>query len=351
MSQGVVDLFNQLAKNDFGFFQRIGSVADLMTRDVVTLTLDDTFDDAVALFEKSPFHHAPVIDAEKGDVVGIVSDRDILRYRPPQLGSAADPSKNHPALSVPVSQFMTRGLISAGVDATPEAALSLMLDHHVDSVLIHDDARQLEGIITVRDFMKMVLLFHQVCTSTPDLVRLRLVDLDMSRGLPLDFVFSRGARSVRDVMTREFETLRPTDSIGHAMERMQTLEVRHLPVVEADGRVVGLLTDRDVLRHLPLPVPRLDKVTKLRFRERLFATQATEVLQQKVASIMGEAPPSVRPDALFVDTITAMLSRDLSAMPVLDNHDDRICGIFTTTDIARVLRVAFRIGGLVKAEG
>ena len=70
-----------------------------------------------------------------------------------------------------------------------------------------------------------MLLFHRVCTATPDLVRLRLVDLDMSRGLPLDFVFSRGARSVRDVMTREVTWIDTNDRVARAIDLMQSLEI------------------------------------------------------------------------------------------------------------------------------
>lgn len=351
MSVGVVDLFNQLAQNDFGFFQRIGSVADLMTRKVTTLTLDDTFEDAALLFRRNSFHHAPVIDPDEGDVVGIVSDRDVLRHCPPLLGSAAEPDKNHPTLQTSVMQFMTRAVVAVSADAAPEVALTLMLEHHIDSVLVQDEQRKIQGILTARDFMKMVLLFHRVCTSTPDLVRLRLVDLDMSRGLPLDLIFSRGARSVRDVMTREVECIGPKDRVARAVEIMQSLEVRHLPVVDDARHVVGMVSDRDILKSLQFPVARQSKTTASRFREELFATQDESTLYERVSSIMTKNPETVRPDTLFVDAIKVMLDRGFSGFPVLDKDDGSICGIFTMTDVLRVLRVAFQIGLLVDSGG
>ena len=152
MSTGVVDLFHQLAKNDFGFFQKIASVADVMTREVKTLTLDATYRDCVELLEAHAFHHIPIVDPDRGDAVGIVSDRDVLRHRPPLLGSAADPVKDNPAFEVSVTQFMTRAPISVAPDATPESALTLMLDHHIDSVLVVDGDQRPTGIVTARDF-------------------------------------------------------------------------------------------------------------------------------------------------------------------------------------------------------
>ena len=40
-----------------------------------------------------------------------------------------------------------------------------MLERHIDCLLVHDQLNQLAGVVTPRDFMKMVLLFHRVCTE------------------------------------------------------------------------------------------------------------------------------------------------------------------------------------------
>jgi CBS domain-containing protein len=51
---------------------------------------------------------------------------------------------------------------------------------------------------------------------------------------------------VSDVMTRGAECARPTDSIAQAAERMRDLDVGSLPVCGDDGRLVGMITDRDI---------------------------------------------------------------------------------------------------------
>ena len=347
MSQGAVDLFQQLAQNDFGFFQKLQSVESLMTRELQTLTLDHTLGDAEDLFRRGPFRHVPIV--EDGKVYGIVSERDVLRHRPPLLGTAAEGDGDHRALQTPLAEVMSRGLATVPSSASPDAALSLMLERHIDSVLVHDDRKQLCGIVTPSDFMKMILLFHRVCTESPELVRLRLVDLDMSRGLPLDLLFSRGARSVRDVMNKDYVSVSEGEAVAVAMETMQSLAVRHLPVVNARGKLVGLLSDREVLQALPLPVPRQDpKWTERRFRERLFATQDRQAPSGTAQLWATKDPTTIRPDALFVDAISLMMKQRLSALPVIESDSDRLCGMLTKTDVLRVFRVTMQIGSLLE---
>ena len=340
MTQGVVNLFNQLAQNDFGFFQKIRSLEDIMTHGVKSLGLDDTYEVVVDFFRKNGFHHAPVI--EEGDVVGIISDRDVLRHRPPKLGSAAEEDNDHLALRTPASQFMTRATIALPANSSPIRALSLMLDNHVDSVLVHDGNKQVVGIMTPRDFMKMVLLFHRVCTGRPSLVRFRLVDLDLTRGIPLDMIFSRGARSVRDVMTKDVKCLAETDTVATAIELMQTLEVRHLPVIDESQGLIGMVSDREVLRCLPLPAPRLEFNVSQHFRAPLFAVDDDRVLGQPVTSVMNRNPTTTNSDCLFVDAIGFLLEQTISGLPVVD-AESKVVGMFTTTDVLRVLRIVLQM--------
>jgi len=51
---------------------------------------------------------------------------------------------------------------------------------------------------------------------------------------------------VKEVMTTSVETTQPDRSLQEAAERMKTLNVGPLPVCNADGRLVGMVTDRDI---------------------------------------------------------------------------------------------------------
>lgn len=348
MTSGVIDLFNRLAQNDFGFFQRVNSLSDMMTSDFKSLALDDTLGDAIECFATNQIHHAPVID--EGDVVGIISDRDLLRHHPPMLGTAAEGDKDHLALRTPVSQMLTRATIALPCDSTPLEALDRMLNHHIDSVLVQDANQKLQGIVTARDFMQMVNLFHHVCTRGPDLVRLRLVDLDVSKGLPLDVIFSRGARSIRDVMTKEIESVGEGDTIAKTIEIMQTRHVRHVPVVDDSNCLIGMLTDREILRFLPIPVPRQDPRSKPSFRRALFTVSDSKVFGERVSSIMDRNHATVHPEGLLLNGVKLLIGQTISGLPVVENDENILCGILTTTDILRVFRVILQISALVSAH-
>ncbi len=344
---GVVELFNQIAENDFGFFQKVHAVGDMMTKEPATLSLDDTYSDAVEMFRRGGFHHAPVLNPEDQSVVGIVSDRDLLRQHPPGLGTGAERDDDHKVLQQSVSRFMTRHPVWCTKECSPIRALSLMLEHHVDSVLVSPDGQTLDGIVSPRNFLQLLLLFHRVCTRDADLRRLRLVDLDLRKGIPLDEIFSRGAQTVRDVMTKSVECVGSDERLSAAMARMQDLEIRHLPVLNGDGRLVGMLSDREILQALPSLRQRSEEPDR-RFRQTLFATDDKPVLARRVDGVMREDMHAVSPDTLLTDVMVVFRDRSVSGLPVVESESGRLCGIITTSDILRVVRVVMQIGRLAE---
>ena len=84
---------------------------------------------------------------------------------------------------------------------------------------------------------------------------------------------------------------------------MHTYGIRHLPVV-MKGRVVGMLSDRDVRSALP---------------------------GRQVGDVMSAPPQTASPDDTIEAAARLMLSRHISALPVVD-FDGRLVGMITTTD-------------------
>ena len=343
----VVDLFNQIAENDFGFFQQVHTVADVMTRSPRCLTLDDTFEAATDLLRKGRFHHAPVLNPDDQSVVGIVSDRDLLRQHPRSLGTAGERDDDHKTLRDGVANFMTRRPIWCTSECSPVKAMTLMLDHHIDSVLVSTDGKTLDGIVTPRNLIKTLLLYHHVCTRDFDLRRLRLVDLDLKNGIPLDEVFSRGAQTVRDVMTKDAATIQGDDLLSTAIARMKDRKIRHLPVLNKEQKVVGMLSDREILKCLPSPGQRSAEPEK-HFREVLFATDDKAALHTHVHSVMCEQAQTVNPDMLLTDALAILNGTSVSGLSVVDANTRQLCGVLTTSDILRVFRVVMQIGTLAE---
>jgi acetoin utilization protein AcuB len=120
------------------------------------------------------------------------------------------------------------------------------------------------------------------------------------------------ALSVRDVMSTDLVTVSPPEAARRAYELMRDRRIRHLPVV-ADGRLVGVLSDRD-LRPVLL-APGLAAAT--------------------VGELMSEDLTTIAPDALVEDAASLLVVKKIGCLPVVDG--ERLVGIVTETDLLAVL--------------
>ena len=126
-----------------------------------------------------------------------------------------------------------------------------------------------------------------------------------------------------EIMTCDPVCVRPADSLRVAVERMRERNCRRLPVVD-DGKLVGIVTDRDVRLALNSPFV---------LRER---RQDQELLDRVVlAECMTPDPVTLPPDASVVDAAHLMRDRKFGGVPILDG--DRLVGIVTVTDLLTCL--------------
>ncbi len=122
----------------------------------------------------------------------------------------------------------------------------------------------------------------------------------------------------RSAMTRDVIFLGPTDTLCEAWLTMSTWHIRHLPVV-ASGRLVGILSDRDVLRHAVLRGGELD-VPKLRVSEVMVREPMTCVASSTISHVAG-----------------LMVDNHLDAIPVVEG-EGRLVGLVTSSDLIQLLR-------------
>ena len=143
---------------------------------------------------------------------------------------------------LPVKEWMTTPVATIRADAPVREAVELMKTRKIRHLPVLDDGGRLVGIVTDRDLRQMV--FDPV-------IQERLGDV----------VETLGALTARDVMTWAVLTVRPESGIRQAACLMHEQKVGALPVVD-DGRVVGILTERDVLRAFEALIR--DRVTRVR---------------------------------------------------------------------------------------
>lgn len=127
---------------------------------------------------------------------------------------------------------------------------------------------------------------------------------------------------VGDRMTQPVVTIARTATVETAWKTMKARKIRHLPVVDADGRLVGIVTDRDLRQVVFDPA----------LHERL-ADLADTLGRLTVDRVMTSAAISVRPGTEIREAARLMHERKIGALPVVEG--DRVVGILTETDVLR----------------
>lgn len=129
---------------------------------------------------------------------------------------------------------------------------------------------------------------------------------------------------VKDLMSAVVETLDIGDSIAAAMRLMRASRVRHLPVIDAGERLLGLVTDRHLLDHW---IDRDGRAT---------AVAASPGVEPAVETVMESDVVIIWPDAPALDAAELMRSRRIGCLPVVE--DDKLVGIITKTDFFEYAR-------------
>jgi CBS domain-containing protein len=134
------------------------------------------------------------------------------------------------------------------------------------------------------------------------------------------------AKTARDVMTRGPECVEEGESVLDAAKRLAELDVGAMPICDQEGRVKGMLTDRDIV------------VKVLAQGKEPQSTTAGELEQ-------GE-PVTVRADDSIDDALRAMKEHKVRRLPVMDGDD--LVGIISQADVATNIEED-KVGDLVEA--
>jgi acetoin utilization protein AcuB len=126
--------------------------------------------------------------------------------------------------------------------------------------------------------------------------------------------------NVSDIMTAKPVSIHQDHTLRQALELMETQHCRHLPVLNSDGQLVGIISDRDCRTALNSP-----HILRERWQDEELAAHL------KVRSIMTPAPIVIEPDAEADEAARLMLNNHISSLPVI--LGETVVGIVTTSDI------------------
>ncbi len=130
-------------------------------------------------------------------------------------------------------------------------------------------------------------------------------------------------RKVSDIMTRDVYSIDEDDTLTNLLETMNSMRFRHTPVTDDGNHLVGLLSERDLLRVSAsslLPSGQQDSFLKNQFHVR-------DIMQRDVQS--------VRPEARIADAGRLMLRERIGSLPVVDDSNELV-GIVTESDLVEL---------------
>ena len=134
---------------------------------------------------------------------------------------------------------------------------------------------------------------------------------------------------VKEWMTQPVTTIGAHASVRQAAELMKTQQIRHLPVVENDGRLIGIVTDRDLRQVVfdPAIQERLDDVV-----DALGAMTVREIMTWAVIT--------VRPESGIRQAARLMREQKVGALPVVEAG--RVVGMLTEHDLLGAVEALIR---------
>ena len=220
-----------------------------------------------------------------------------------------------------------------------------MVENRVDSVPVLSD-NDLVGIVTATDVLKLFVRLHaigQLSGEKPKTgPRRRFVDLLAGNSDEAVFALSAVLGTVKDIMTEQVVSIQEQDNLDKVMKAMQRGKFRHVPVVDKNEKLVGIISDRDVLRLLPFRKGQRKQQSEV-FRAELFDIEPNEpVIHQQVYRIMNRNVIHVQSSCGFHDVVKMLDEMKISCLPVTD-EDKKLLGIATITDVMRGLLAAYAL--------
>jgi CBS domain-containing protein len=265
-------------------------VKDVMvSRNLLTASEADRLATAAQKMVWGRLRHLPVLRDD--DVVGVLSERDILARRDHKEAPAWENEL--------VGEVMSRPPLVAVADQEVAQAAARMAAHRIGCLPVVSKGR-LVGMLTATDLMGAAV--SELFRSSPAL-----------------------RHPVSQAMRDEVFSVRQDQSVMEAVELMAACRIRHVPVVDDDGHVVGILSDRDVRIALGDPVEAVQS----------WPTAAGRI---SISAAMTADPIVVGSDAPLAVAVAHLLNRGIGALPVIDG-ESRLCGILSYVDVIRALTV------------
>ncbi|HNX48408.1 MAG TPA: CBS domain-containing protein [Methanomassiliicoccales archaeon] len=257
-------------------------VGDLMRKKFETVDPETALSDVVSKMKSSDLHEIPVVDGKK--LVGVISYGAVIRKKNLVIGTKA----------------------KTMVETTPEINIDTPLTEVAEHFL-STGYRQLP--VTKGKALLGIVTRANVISVLPKLKEIK-------------------ALKIADVMSDSARSIHEKDLIKNAMSLMRDLEVRTVPVVDDQDRLVGIIGIRDIVQYSwtgpgTQAMGRQDKGGN------------NNPVEMEVRSLMHDSPITMTAEDDLTKAINTMVEKNISTIPVVSG--DRMVGIVTKYDILELV--------------
>ncbi|MBM9537916.1 DUF190 domain-containing protein [Desulfobulbus alkaliphilus] len=310
------------------FFPRQLQVRDVMTARPERVTADSRLSEAARLLLSSIFTGLPVVD-EQGRPIGVITQGDLIRKGglPLRLGLLSASGRDdleaimHDLAQRRVAEAMSSPPVLIAEERPLTEAVERMLAHDMKRLPVVDAAGRLVGMLSRLD------IFRTVMREAPDWSAFRAQEITISN-----------LRTVADILRRDIHTVGPETPLDKVIQIINDNDIQRVAVVNAEGLLLGLIADRDLLRYFQ-PDPEglrylLARLTRP-FRQDGFTQELDQRLQStRAEQVMRTDILTVREDMLIDEAVRIMTEKMLKRLPVVDDQG-RFRGMISRDSLLR----------------
>jgi len=295
-------------------------VQDVMTAAPKTVSPAASVKDVIQLLLSGDFNAVPVVDAGNYPV-GIITQGDLMtRADMPVRIGLLDQFGQHRLEAyldlvshMPAEQIMTKPVVTVEQDKPLTEAVNLMLKWNLKRLPVVDKAGALVGILARVD------IFRAISRETPEWKVFRAQNVTVAN-----------MRFVRDIMRRDTHTVAPEAPVEEVIRLIDTDDIQRVAVVDASGRLMGLISDRDLLAAFS---DSRESIWHYLTGKRNHAT-AGQILRKTAAEVMRKDLVTVQEDTTIDEAIRLMTDKGLKRLPVVD-AEGRFKGMISRDSLLR----------------
>ncbi len=131
------------------------SIANIMSSKLITVSPTTTVEVMQTLLDANPIHHLLVVD--DGKLVGVVSDRDILKIISPYLKTQLETNKDLFTLTRTAKQLMAQNLVTISPKASIRAAARCLVENKVSLLPVVNDEGEAIGVVSWKDVLRFIM--------------------------------------------------------------------------------------------------------------------------------------------------------------------------------------------------